>query len=185
MILVAVAVSQTARTSVFAWRPPLPRQSQARVVSTLIPQVESRIPPRSLIRVEGVGDAFNDAWVGILYGLAQRHQPFLTGDGAAGQKWGPGRRWTGQPVASTVTIASDDSQLSQGPVVACERDRGETLIASWQRLDPGQRQEYAALQQLNADRHGRLSTSQRDRLDQLAARAHRVMVFTGDHVCGS
>jgi hypothetical protein len=135
--------------------------------------------------VEGVGDSFNDAWVGILYGLAQRHQPFLTTDGAAGQKWGTTHRWNGQPVAETVTIASDDSALSAGPVMACERDPGETPIATWQLLSLGERQEYAALQQLDVKTGGRLGRAQHERLAQLTARAHRVVVFTGDHVCGS
>jgi hypothetical protein len=185
VVLVVFAAVQTVRTSASSWRPPLPRQTNAALISTLIPQVESQLPARALIRVEGVGDSFNDAWVGILYGLAKRHQPFLTTDGAAGQKWGPTHRWHGQRVTQTVTIASDESELSTGPVVACERDPGETVIATWQRLSLGQRQEYSALQQLDDKKKGRISKPQHARLAQLAAGAHRVVVFTGDHVCGN
>jgi hypothetical protein len=184
LILVVVAAVQTARTCESAWRPPLPRQTQAQLVSTLLPQVKSHLPARSLIRVEGVGDAFNDAWVGILYGLAERHQAFVTSDGAAGQKWGTNHRWSGQRVAETVTIASDESDLSAGPVVACERDPGETPIATWQLLSLAERQEFSALQLLNVQQKGRIGPAQKDRLDELVARAHRVVVFSGDHVCG-
>jgi hypothetical protein len=146
--------------------------------------VRSRIPARSLIRIEGVGDSFNNAWAGILYGLAERHQPFLTSDGAAGQKWGTSHRWTGQPVAETVTIASDDSALNGGPVNACERDSGETAIATWEQLSPAQRVEYAAQQRVDVAQHGRLTKPAKERLAQLAAGSHRVVVFTGNHVCG-
>jgi hypothetical protein len=185
LVLLVVAVVQTARTCQQAFRPPLPRQSQGQLVSTLLPEVKARIPAQSLIRVEGAGDSFNDAWVGILYGLAERHQPFLTSDGAAGQKWGPTHRWSGQSVAQTVTIASDESDLRQGAVVACERDSGETPIATWQLLSPAERQEYAGLLLLNVERKGRIGQSQKTQLERLSARAQRVVVFTGDHVCGN
>src|SRR5512142_2209123 len=81
-----LAVIETIRTASVASSPPLARQQYAEPVANVVSELWPRLNPRDKVRVEGVGDPFNAAWVGVLYAFSQRGMHFYTSDGAAGQK---------------------------------------------------------------------------------------------------
>ena len=58
------------------------------------------------VRVEGVGDSFNEAWVGIVYGMDQDGVDFLTRDGRRGIKWGDDHVWRKDRSESTAPSRS-------------------------------------------------------------------------------
>ncbi len=184
-LLVAIIGVETIRTTQHAWRPPLPSQQYARQVSAMIPLLASRVDRRQAVRIEGAGDDFNEAWVGALYGLAAKNQAFYTSDGAAGEKWGTQHRWSGQPVAYTITIATSYPNSFTDGVAVCGRDPSETPIASLDQLSPADRQQLRQLFIANFNAKGQLDPMLAKRLAQLQAKGFRMVAFKGPHVCGA
>ncbi len=183
--LVAVIGVETIRTTQHAWRPPLPSQEYAQQVSAMIPLLTSRVERKKAVRIEGVGDDFNEAWVGALYGLASQDQTFYTSDGAAGQKWGSQHRWTGQPVDYTITIATSYPNSFTDGVALCGRDPSETPIAGLDQLSASDRQQLHELFIANYNAKGHLAPALAKRLAQLEAKGFRIVAFKGPHVCGA
>lgn len=184
VVAVCLAVVVTGRTAAAAIHTPLPRQDQARAVESVLRQVGPALHPGDRVRIEGVGDDFFEGWVGVLYGMSRQVHSFYTSDGAAGQKWGTGHRWAGQPVDYTLTLAVTEPYRYQDPVQQCVRQPGEQLIASFDQLSAAERTQYRELMVLNAVDKGRLPPASKARYDALSARALRIAVFRGSSLCG-
>lgn len=180
-----LAVIETIRTASVASNPPLARQQYAEPVASIVSQLWPKLNPGDKVRVEGVGDPFNEAWVGVLYALSQRGNHFYTSDGAAGQKWGLDHRWTGQAVDYTLTVAVTDPNSRDDPIRACNLDRGHRQLAVWDQLSGPERGEFRKLQIKDYEAKGGLPLSRRARYESLHARAYRLSVFKGGSVCGS
>ncbi len=181
-IAVALLAVQTGRTTSVAGNPPLPRAYFADVVDSLAGQLDGLQGP---VRVEGVGDEFNETWVGVVYALQANGVKFFTSDGASGEKWGSAHVWRGQHVRTVVTIATDDPGSSGDAVTACRATPGMQELAVWDELSSTERDRMIGLQIDNYMAKGKLPVAQRTELSRLEARGYRVAVFSGPEVCGT
>lgn len=142
--LVAVVV-QTSRTASVAGSPPLPRQTHVVAVESILAQLKIRVRAEDRFQVEGVGDDFNEAWVGVVYGLAARKTHFYTADGAYGQKWGTDHRRNGQHVDYVLTVATTLPGRFPDPVEICTQDSTVERIAVADELASAERDELQGL----------------------------------------
>jgi hypothetical protein len=181
-VAVGVLVVQTVRTTTMAVDPPLPRAELAPTVQDVARQL--RAHRFGTVRVEGVGDPFNEAWVGVVYVLAERNVRFLTADGADGRKWGDDHVWRGQRVDAAITIATSLPTQFDDPVATCLATPGVRPIALVDHLSAAERNRLKGLQIANYQAKGRLRPEEQRELDRLSARAYRLGVFEGDALCG-
>lgn len=184
LLLGLVVLVQSVRSTVEATDLDLPRQRHAPAVLSLLTQLRDDWAGwDGRVRVEGVGDSHNEAWVGVLHAMGEEGLDFVTGDGAAGQKWGTDHTLTAQPVDTVLTIATYRPGTAD-TVAACEADPSVVRIASWDLLDAGERTQLMALRRENYLSGGNLDPHDHRLLARLEPRAYRIAVFEGDHVCG-
>lgn len=189
VVLALVAVLGLAlvlRSGQGAADPVLPRQRHAAAVTSVSGQLLDRLdrdPSRSR-QVVGVGDDFNEAWVGVLYQLDVNGFAFTTPDGAKGLKWGPDHADKGGDVAQTVTIATQLPSGFDDAVSACEGDDRQQELARWDQLNHGDRARLQALQLANLQADGDLPPKLRAELQDLSARSFRMVAFKGPRPCG-
>ena len=161
---------------------PLPRQQFRSLVEHIAPEVAQSVGTRP-VRVEGLGDDFQEAWVGVLFALDRRGVNFFTSDGGSGQKWGRSHRWDGQPIDTNLSVVVSLPTQFGDPVATCDLDPTLTKITEWDRLSTEARAELKALQIDNYVARGALPSAQRKRLDQLSRLGYRLAVYSGDHIC--
>jgi hypothetical protein len=182
LLAATLLVTQTVQTAAMAGEPPLPRTEHAAAVESILRQVDHHALGRA--RIEAVGDDFNEAWVGVVYGLSRRGVPFWTSDGAAGLKWGSDHVWFGQKVDTHLTIATYLPSRFDDVIDVCRHTPWVHQIASWDQLTHRERDELRGLQIDNWVHGGRLWPTARRRFDDLSSRAWRIAVFAGPGQCG-
>lgn len=136
------------------------------------------------VRIEGVGDAYHQTWVGVIYGLTVAGLDIRTSDGAAGLKWGKDHRWNGQPVDYVLTVAFKSPVNTTDTLSICSASPGQRPIASVSGLS---RAEQAELDRLQFGRLalGGLQPSAERRALKLGDRAFRIVVFRGPEPCAT
>lgn len=179
-----VGLLQTTRSVADAPDPPLPRQQNADAVASVVAQLDGSLDPNKVIRVEGVGDSFNEAWAGVVYELDARDVTFFTSDGAEGQKWTSDHAYDGQNVDEILTIATHRPFSFEDPVETCDLDPEQTRVAEWDPLSGYQRDRLKTLQIEKYFAEGRLPPDQAAELDVLSRRNFRLAAFAGPRICG-
>ncbi|MEO6629253.1 MAG: hypothetical protein ABIP03_11875 [Aquihabitans sp.] len=177
--LIAGPLSATLRA---APKAPLPRAEFRGVVEHIAPKVATSVGTGP-VRIEGIGDDFQEGWVGVLFALDRDGVPFFTSDGYTGQKWGRSHRWRGQQVNTSLSVVVSLPTRYSDPVAICDLDVGLTKIAEYDRLSAASRAELKALQVDNYTTRGELSFTQRQRLSRLTRSGYRMAVYSGDHIC--
>ena len=180
--LVAVPLVRTGR----AWlEPTAPRQQHAEAVRSMIGQIEQQYPPDTRLRVEAVGDFFNEAGTGVIAGLIDDGYTVYTSDGAPAGKWGASRAWVGQEVDATITLAVAPNTLDVARIDQCDLAPGVVRVAAFNALGPG---EFDELKWLALERYlqgGLLHPDKQKRFDELERRSFRIAAFEASHVCAS
>lgn len=184
-VLMVATAGQVARGVAGAPGLGLPAERRAAATTSLLHQLRPELAPHLAYRVEAVDDQVNQIWVGVFYGLVQRHLDVRTSDGANGQKWGRTHRWTDQPVDQVLTFATADHVPPHDAIERCAADHGVTRIAAWDQLSSRQRAELRDLYFRAYTQRTPLSDAQAARRQHLDDRSLRVAVFSGDHVCGT
>jgi hypothetical protein len=188
MVVVSVAILvagvQTIRTTSVAGKPPLPQQQYARAVTSVLRQLMSQINGSKTIRVEGAGDYLNEPWVGVLYGISQHNDRFLTSDGAQGLKWGKAHVWQNQSAVETLTVAVTITETYQDSVAKCDSTPQQNRVASYDLLTPRERLKLRSLLTDNYNRQGHLPPPVEARLRSLNQKVFRMVVFQGPQPCG-
>lgn len=149
----------------------------------MIGQIEDQYGAHSHLRVEAVGDTFNEAGAGVIAGLIRDGYTVYTSDGAASGKWGATRAWAGQPVDATITLAMGGNLGDPGPIVVCDLAPGVIRVAAFDALKPG---EFDELKWLALERYlqgGLLHPDRQKRFDELERRSFRIAAYAASHVC--
>jgi hypothetical protein len=182
LALIAVPLVRTGR----AWLEPIaPRQEHAEAVRSMIGQIEQQYPPETRLRVEAVGDDFNEAGPGVIAGLIDDGYTVYTSDGAHAGKWGASRAWVGQDVDATITLAVAPNTLSVARIDQCDLAPGVVRVAAFNALQPG---EFDELKWLSLERYlqgGLLHPDKQQRFEELERRSFRIAAFEASHVCAS
>lgn len=164
--------------------PVLPRQERASALRSVLHQLDGKVDPSKLHRVEGIGDIFHENWVGVLYAFDRDGIRFVTSDGADGRKWTERHVYDGQSVQSFITVATSLPTSFEDPVAECQRDPSMVELALSEELSPAERAQLKGLQIANYEAEGKLDPADAKELKRLAARSYRLAVFEGSRKCG-
>ena len=182
VVAIGVLLVQTGRLASVAGDLSLPRQASAPAVTSVLAQMHGR--PLGTVRIEEVGDDFNEGWVGVVYGMDRAGVRFYTSDGANGQKWGRAHAWHGQQTDRFVTIATSPPTKFEDAVEQCQYTPGVHQVAMYDRLTRAERVQLKQLQIQLYMFHGHLRPLKQIALERLSARSYRLAVFEGDRLCG-
>jgi hypothetical protein len=182
---VALVAIPLVRTGAAWLAPELPRQEHAEAVRAMIGQIEDQYPPTTRLRIEAVGDGFNETGPGVIAGLIDDGYTVYTSDGAPAGKWGAARAWVGQEVDATITLAVAPNSAETGHIDQCDRDPGAVRVAAFNALLPGEHEELRWLALERYLQGGLLHPDEQRRFEELELRSFRITAFEAATVCGS
>jgi hypothetical protein len=169
-----------------ATRVELAAETEGAVVQDLRAQLADRLDRDVTYRVEGVADSYGHNGAGVIYYLIDDGYDVLTSDGGAGLKWGHAHRWSrGDRVDRRLTVAVHYGGSWRDAYRECLDDPDVELVASYDRLGPGERDR---LEELESEGYYSPETFTEDEsveARELEADGFRVGVFAGETGCAT
>lgn len=185
-VAVVVAVVVPVAATGPAWADPaLPRAHAVEPVEAVMGELRSTLPPDARLRVEIVGDHLGESSAGVIAALIHDGHDVVTSDGAGPTKWGRERRWQGQPVDTTLTVAVALHDGEPEPLAACEQDQGVRAVARHSGLTAGEEERLQRLRVRRMAEQEAMDPAAQRRLDDLQRRHIEIAVFEGPRVCGA
>lgn len=153
-------------------------------VQDLRAQVDAELPRDVTYRIDGVADLVGHNAPGMIYYMIEDGYDVLTGDGAAGLKWGHAHRYDrGDHYDVRLTVAVHYGGSWRDAYLECLRDPRVELVASYDALDPDQRARLDDLKMRKLTEPESLADAEVAEADRLEADGFRVGVFEGDRGC--